>query len=139
MEAKDISVIIVPLISAGLSSFLTYSFAVKSKKQEDIRKYKEEKYSNLIILLQAFVGNTANANGKKDFLKENYKSWLYCSDEVTISINKMIALIRNKKTSNFSPLEGRNSVGKIVLEMRKDLNGKTKLTENDFEYIDVIE
>lgn len=136
MNVKEALLIILPIVSAIISSFLTYYFAIKAKKQEDIRKYKEEKYSNLIVLLQAFVGNTANANGKKDFFIENYKSWLYCSDAVTLAINNMIELVKGRKI--IDPQEGKKAVGKIILEMRKDLNGKTKLTENDFQYIDVI-
>lgn len=45
-------------------------------------RFKEEKYSNLLILLQGFVGETTSGETKKKFFEEQYKSWLYSSDNV---------------------------------------------------------
>ena len=59
MEIKDLLLILIPLVVAMLSSYLTYFFTIKSKRSEAILKFKEEKYSNLLILLQGFIGNTA--------------------------------------------------------------------------------
>ena len=46
------------LTSAIIGGFISYYFTSKSKKLEAILKFREEKYSNLLILLQGFVGNT---------------------------------------------------------------------------------
>jgi len=68
MEIKNIFLILIPIITALLSSYLTYYFAIKSKKNEAILKFKEEKYSNLLILLQGFIGKTTSGETKRKFL-----------------------------------------------------------------------
>lgn len=129
---------LLPILTAIISSYLTYYFAIKSKRDEAILKYKEEKYSNLLVLLQGFVGATANSKTKKEFFKEQYKSWLYSSDEVTEAINKMIQLIIESEGRNPNPEEGRKAVGNIIVAIRKDLLGKTKLDYSSFTYTDVV-
>ena len=139
METKDILLIIFPFISGVVSAWITYLFTIKSKKNEAMLKYKEEKYANLLTLLQGFVGRTASGGLKKKFLEEQYRSWLYSSDEVVVSINKMIELLIKEKGNKLSSEKGKEVVGNIVLQIRKDLLGKTKLESKDFTYTDVIE
>jgi len=129
---------ILPILTAIISSYLTYYFAIKSKRDEAILKYKEEKYSNLLVLLQGFVGATANSKTKKEFFEEQYKSWLYSSDEVTEAINKMIQLVIESDGKNPNPEEDRKAVGNIIVAIRKDLLGKTTLDYSSFRYTDVV-
>jgi len=138
MDIKLILLILIPLITAILSSYLTYYFTIRSKKTEAIQKFKDEKYSNLLILLQGFVGSTTSAETKKNFFEEQYKSWLYCSDGVARAINYMVQLVIEYEGKNPDPRKSKKAVGNIVLEMRKDLLGNTKLTYEDFRYTDVI-
>ena len=127
---------LVPVVTLVIGSTLTYHYSVKSKQGEAALKYKEEQYSKLLIKLQGFVGNTANQKTRKEFFDEQYKAWLYCSDEVVEAINHMVSLVRSGAPD---PLEGRKAVGNIVVAMRKDLYGKkTKLEFDAFEYIDVV-
>jgi len=139
MDIKTILLILIPIITAILGSYLTYYFAIKSKKSEAILKFKEEKYSNLLILLQGFVGKTTSGETKKKFFEEQYKSWLYSSDGVVKAINEMVQLVISSRGKEPDPEKGKRAVGNIVLEMRKDLSGKTNLKSEDFRYIDVIE
>jgi len=124
-----------PFLTALIGAYLTYYFTKKTRRDEAIIKYKEEKYSNLLILLQGFVGSTAHTETKKKFFEEQYKSWLYSSDEVVTSINYMVQLVIESK---MSPEEGKKAVGNIVLAMRKDLLGKTNLNFSSFVYTDVL-
>ena len=117
--------------------FLNILLGYKSKKNEVSLKSKEEHYSKLLIKLQGFVESTANSQTKKEFFEEQYKSWLYCSDEVVKSINAMVSLVINEYGKAPNPEEGRKAIGNIVLAMRKDLNEKTKLNYEDFRYTDV--
>ena len=55
------------------------------------------------------------------------------------AINKMINLVIISKSENPDKKDGRRIIGNIVLEMRKDLLGKTNLSATDFSYTDVIE
>ncbi len=137
-ETKNILLILIPIITAVISSYLTYYFTVKSKKTEAILKFKEEKYSNLLILLQGFVGRTTSGNTKRKFFEEQYKSWLYCSDKVVKATNEMVQLVIDSRGKEPDQEKGKKAIGNIVLEMRKDLLGKTELTSDDFRYTDVI-
>ena len=65
MDVKTILLILIPILTAILSSYLTYYFTSKAKKNEAILKYKEDKYSNLLVLLQGFIGLTASSETKK--------------------------------------------------------------------------
>ena len=89
METKDILLIILPIITG----ICTYMVTIKTKKSEVMQKFKEEKYSNLLIHLQGFVGNTTSADKKRMFFEEQYKSWLYSSDNVVKAINEMVELV----------------------------------------------
>ena len=50
----------------------------------------------------------------------------------------MVRLVIDSKGNTPDQQQGRKVVGNIVLAMRKDLNGKTKLKFSDFVYTDVI-
>lgn len=122
-----------------ISSYVTYFFSMKSKKQEAVLKFKEEKYSKLVVLLHGLQGNDSEEKQKmtKEFFEEQYKSWLYCSDDLVKAINKMKKLFDDKQSDEKKEQESDQKViGNIVLTMRKDLLGKTTLTEKDFKYTD---
>jgi len=139
MENSLITILLLPILTAVIGSYLTYYFTNKSKKSEAILRFKEEKYSNLLILLQGFVGKTTSGETKRKFFEEQYKSWLYSSDEVVQAINEMVKLVIDLRGKAPNPEKGRKAVGDIALKMRKDLLGKTKLDFKDFQYTDVIE
>lgn len=139
MENSLITILLLPILTAVLGSYLTYYFTNKSKKSEAILRFKEEKYSNLLILLQGFVGKTTSGETKRKFFEEQYKSWLYSSDEVVQAINEMVKLVIESRGKAPDLEKGRKAVGDIALKMRKDLLGKTKLDFKDFQYTDVIE
>lgn len=134
---NSIESVLMTVLAAIIGSYLTYFFTNKSKRIEAITKYKEEKYINLLIKLQGFVGNTANTKTKKEFFEEQYQSWLYCSDEVAKAINVMVQLAIDSKNKAPDAEEGRKAIGEIVLAMRRDLLGKTKLDYTAFRYTDV--
>ncbi|MFA5075592.1 MAG: hypothetical protein WC436_05845 [Candidatus Babeliales bacterium] len=139
MAIKDFLLILLPVISGIVGSYVTYYLTMKSKKSEAIFRYKEEKYSNLFVLLKGFVGKTASGDLKRKFFDEQYKSWLYCSDDVVKAINNMVRLVIDSKGQAPDSQRGRKAVGEIVRAMRKDLLGKTKLQFDDFVYTDVID
>jgi hypothetical protein len=131
--------LLISLIAGVVGSYLTYYFTNKSKRNEAIIKYKEEKYSKLLLKLQGFVGTTAKGQTKREFFEEQYQSWLYCSDEVVLAMNHLVNLVIENRGKTPNPDEGRKAVGNIVLAMRKDLLGKTNLDYKAFSYTDVLE
>jgi hypothetical protein len=139
METNDILLLVLPFVSGVVSAWVTYFFTVKTQKNAAILKFKEEKYANLIVLLKGFVGNTASSKLKKEFFDEQYRSWLYSSDEVVTAINKLTGLLMLESGSKPAKYDGDKVVGDIIFYMRKDLLGKTKLTYKDFHYTDVID
>ncbi len=138
MSSKDVLLLILPVLTAIVGSYLTYYFTNKSKRNEAILKFKEEKYGNMLVLLKGFVGNTASAEPKRKFFEEQYRSWLYCSDDVVEAINNMVELVIQSRGSTPNPEKGREVVGNIVVAMRKDLLGSTRLKASDFRYTDVL-
>lgn len=138
MDTQTTLLILLPIVTAILSSYLTFYFAMRSKRTEAMIKFKEEKYSNLVVALQGFIGTTASADIKRKFFEEQYKSWLYSSDDVVKSINELIRFFTEEGGQSHDPEKGRKMIGRIILEMRKDLIGKTELTYIDFRYTDVV-
>lgn len=139
MQIKDILLLILPFISGVISAWVTYFFTIRAKKDEAMLNFKEEKYSNLLVLLKGFVGRTASADLKKKFFDEQYRSWLYSSDDVVKAINRLTGLLILERGKKPNKQDGDKVVGDIILSMRKDLLGKTNLTHKDFHYTDVIE
>ena len=139
MTKTNLLLIFLPIIAGLISSYFTYYLTMKSKKIETMLKFKEEKYANLLVLLQGFVGVTVSGVTKRNFFEEQYKSWLYCSDEVVKAINEMVHLLETERGGKPDANKGREVVGSIVLAMRRDLFGKTRLKYDDFRYMDVIE
>jgi hypothetical protein len=139
MHLESIFPILLPILTAVGSSYLTYFFTSRSKREESVAKFKEEKYTKLLLKMQGFVGKTASGKSKKEFFEEQYQSWLYCSDDVVEAINNMVRLVIDSKGKDPKPEAGRAAIGNIVLAMRKDLFGKTKLDYRSFQYTDVID
>lgn len=139
MNIKDLLLLILPFISGVVSAWITYFFTIRVKKSEFIHKYKEEKYSNLIVLLKAFLGDTATGELKRKFFDEEYRSWLYSSDDVVKHINILVSHLSINGSKESKKANGGKMLGNIVLSMRKDLLGKTKLTYKDFHFTNVID
>ena len=137
MNIKDLLLIVLPIITGVGGSYLTYYLTLKSKRDEAILKFKEEKYGNLLILLQGFVGLTAKPDTKRLFFAEQYKSWLYSSDDVVKAINDMVNEVIITQVDRKAA--DQDAIGRIVLAMRKDMLGKTKLSPKDFRYTNVVD
>jgi len=138
MDIKDILLITLPILSAIIGSYLTYFLTNKSKQQEAIIRFKEEKYTNLIISLQGFLGKTASTEIQRKFFEEKYKSWLYSSDDVIRSVNNLVDFFVKQPSINIDSTTD-ELIGKIILSMRKDLLHQTKLKSKDFRYNDIVE
>ncbi len=130
---------LVPVASAALGAWLAYMFTSRSKRDESIMRFKEEKYARLLAKLQGFVGTTASAELKREFFVEQYQSWLYASDDVVRAINAMVEQVKRDYHADVKPDPevGHKLVGEVVLSMRRDLLGKTDLGYDAFSYTDV--
>ena len=129
MDIKTILLILIPIIIAIISSYLTYYFTNKSKKSESILRFKEEKYSNLLILLQGFVGKTTSGETKKKFFEEQYKSWLYSSDGVIRAINDMVKLVIESKGKEPDHEKGKKAMYDQFINL---LTGEDQTIDNTY-------
>lgn len=127
------------IATAALSAWLTYRFAVRTKASEAATRFKEEKYARLLVGLQGFVGVTRSGDLKRQFFEQQYQSWLYASDEVVQAVNDLVTMVRDSKGGAPEPRAGRKAIGGLVLAMRRDLLGKTRLDWSAFQYTDVNE
>jgi hypothetical protein len=134
---KELLITVVPLGSVVLGAVLGYIFTSRAKRDESIVRFKEEKYARLLLKLQGFIGITTSAQLKREFFEEEYQAWLYASDEVIESLNALVNLVKESQGSVPDPDVGRKAIGNVVLSMRRDLLGKTKLGFASFQYTDV--
>jgi len=138
LDSKTVLLLLLPVLSAMLGSYLTYYFAVKSRRDEAILRFKEEKYSALLVLLQGFIGLTTSSDLKRKFFEEQYRSWIYSSDSVVKAVNAMVQLVIDAHGNKPDPTASQHAIGAIVLAMRRDLLGHTHLSPMDFKYTDVL-
>lgn len=131
------SIVLVSLVSASLSSWLTFRFTSWAKRDESIIRFKEEKYAKRLVKLQGFVGTTASTQLKREFFEEQYQSWLYASDDVVLQINALVRLVQENQNTPSDPEVNLKTVGDVVLAMRRDLLKKTNLDYKAFRYTDV--
>jgi len=122
-----------------VGALLAFVFTSRARRDESILRFKEEKYAKLLIKLQGFVGVTTSGQLKREFFEEQYQSWLYASDEVVQSVNALVSLVIEAKGSMPDPEAGRRAVGNVVLAMRRDLLGGTRLDYSAFRYTDVYD
>jgi hypothetical protein len=135
---KEWLIALIPLVSAAVGAMLAYLFTSRAKRDESIIRFKEEKYTNLLIKLQGFVGKTASAQLKREFFEEQYQSWLYASDDVVRAVNQLIQLVIDGQGRAPDQDAGRRAVGEVVLAMRRDLLKSTRLSHSAFRYTDLL-
>jgi hypothetical protein len=69
---KEWLIALVPLGSAALGASLAFLFTSRTKREESILRFKEEKYAKLLVKLQGFVGATTSGQLKREFFEEQY-------------------------------------------------------------------
>jgi hypothetical protein len=127
-------------VSLVLSGYVTYSFALRKIRDEAARKFREEKYEKMLENVAGFY----NTGGRvkfdpmmvEKFLCEARKIYLYASDDVCRSVKDFADNV-SKMTS-----DGGDNVHEMykamILCMRKDLMGKTRLQVSDVEFYRTI-
>lgn len=127
--------LITALIVSLILARVTYYSTIEGQKHEAMMKFREDKYSNLLVYLQGFMTNNDSAEVRKKFFEEQYKSWLYCSDDVVRAVNDFENLLNPQMVhSKGFQTKAKIAVANIVLAMRRDLLEKTNLKSTDFEY-----
>jgi len=93
----------------------------------------------LIESLKGFYVNTNNKDSKSDFLLQLNYCWMYCPDNIILNAYSFLEMVSVNESKNYKDSDRENAVGKLILEIRKDLtrNKKlnTKLKPNDFKLL----
>ncbi|MEQ9168889.1 MAG: hypothetical protein RLO12_21705 [Fulvivirga sp.] len=139
MIDKNILLVLLPILAGLLGSYLTYYWTLRSKRIEAIQKFKEEKYSNLILHLQGFTGSNATTEKKLAFFEEQYKSWLYASDDVVLAMKDMIDYLLKTQFDPKYQEEQRDVIAEVIVAIRKDMLKKSKLSKKDFRFTSVMD
>lgn len=135
---------ILPTLLVVTTGLITWFLKDKSEKLKLQReKLIEEKRTNYEKILEPIIRTFAGAKNKNelvkaikqvqsfDYKKTSFQLMLFGSDEVVNAYNDYFQyLYKNDNEKN--PVEMLNALGRIVLEIRKDLgNDKTALNEFD--------
>ena len=115
---KWVSVIAV-VASAVLGLFI-WLVQKNRERREEIKRRKQALYESLLISVTEL--HTANA---APLFVESQLAWLYASDDVLLLLHSLFVSIRDKK----SEAELQQLLGKLLLEMRGDVLGKTAISD----------
>ena len=121
-------------IIIGMTPFvaviLTWGLNEWNKRREERRKNKEERYTTFLATSNGFYTSTENTSLlKNEFIKELRLAWLYCPDDV---IKKGNAFIQTVQTGRpHSDFEKERAFFEFVIVLRKEIYGKTELTQDD--------
>ncbi len=135
---------ILPTFLVVITGLLTWFLKDKSEKLKFQReKLIEEKRNNYEKILEPIIRIFAGITNKNEMAKANkqiqsyeykkssFQLMLFGSDNVVIAYNNFFQHLY-KNESNQNPTESLKKLGKVILEIRKDLgNDKTILKEFD--------
>ena len=136
---------ILPTVLVVLTGLITWFLKDKSEKLKFQReKLIEEKRGNYEKILEPIIRLFASTNGNEremqkamrqvmsfDYKKTAFQLMLFGSDEVVNSYNQFFQYLY-KNEDDLNPFETLKLLGKVILEIRKDLgNDKTTLKEYD--------
>ena len=106
----------------------------------DLRKWKEERYKELLFNLQGFYDNSRDAMREEAFIATYRECWLFASDSVIRSLHSVLESLKAESTD--SNEERKEKVGNCVMAMRRDLfkrtylrQEKTDLEGKDFKHV----
>jgi hypothetical protein len=135
---------LLPTILVVVAGFVTWFLKDKSEKLKLQReKLIEEKRNNYEKILEPIIRTFAGANNKNElakaikqvqsfeYKKTAFQLMLFGSDSVVNAYNDYFQYLYQVESEK-NPIEMLNALGKVVLEIRKDLgNDKTALQEYD--------
>jgi hypothetical protein len=103
-----------------------------SKRRETARARREERYFELVSDLAAFYDSSSpDLAGRDRFVREARLAWLYCPDNVVRALNEFLQAVQGR---DGGPVERSRAARQLVLRIRKELLGRTSLTEKEVEF-----
>lgn len=143
--------IVLPLVIA----IVAWALNMRGRLNWEKQKRKEERYRGILEVIHGFYsgsGSTVDEQTFESFMKEWRLAWVYCPDEVILAGNRFLQSVVNfsntkllqAETSDDEELSrlvemaagenrsARELLAQFVLEIRRDIQRKTKLTTQDY-------
>ena len=94
---------------------------------------KEERYLGFLDSLTGFYTGSASSETKTEFLRQLRLAWLYCPDKVIRLGNQFLDTVKVKEAKSTDE-EKETALGNLLLELRRDMFGKTKTSLKAADY-----
>jgi len=101
-----------------------------SRQARDRQKHKERRYESMVQALESFYTDSSGENRGR-FLAESELAWLYCGDDVIRATNRFLDAV---EVGAQPSTDNERLVGQLMVEIRRDFLGKTRLTAGDFKH-----
>ncbi len=124
--------IVAPITAGFLGFFIKWILDRLNNKETREFERKEERYKKLMLLsIQLYREKNSSklTKIKSELMQEYDYSWLYASDNV---IKKYGVFIDSLRTKNIDSEKSMSFLAEAIIQMRKDLGNKTKLTKNNW-------
>jgi len=123
---------------AFVGGVVTWRLNERSKRLLDERKWKEERYAELIRALKGFYLYSSDTKLRETFLTQLNLCWMYCPDEVIRAAYDFLSTVSTEGTHTDEEKEG--AAGRLMVAIREDLVSrkrlkKTELRPNDFRHL----
>jgi len=137
--AKGSLASMLPLLTAVIPAAVAYYLSRKKELELKISEEKRTRYEKLILHVKKgfFDPNITDAEKikhKDEYYEQSYVVWLYASDEVVRGLNnfaRAFAAFSTDPTPQNNET-AQKSLGKVVVSMRKDIQGATDLSSDEF-------
>ncbi|GAG57176.1 unnamed protein product [marine sediment metagenome] len=134
-----LELIIVVLSSSLLGSILGPQLTqwYKTQSGKDVSKYykKEKCFFTIVTDIGGFRSERSEPAKKENIYKSYRQLWLYASDETIRKINEFFFSMGAKRLSYDELTKSSKGHCELILQIRKDFYGETKLKPEDYQIV----
>ena len=120
-----------PFVGGLITAVIMWRLNQHAKLAWESRLRKEDRYLGFLNSLKGFYVSSASPEAKRTFLSEWQLAWLYCPDNVMRRANEFLDAVKVKQVKS-TDQEKEAALAAFVLELRRDLLGKTSLSAADY-------
>lgn len=107
-------------LASTMGGFVIWIIQKNKERRDQIRQRKQAVYESLLTAVTELYSSNA-----APLFVESQLAWLYASDNALKLLNSLFVSIRDKK----SEAELQDLLGRLLLEMRRDVFDKTAISE----------
>jgi hypothetical protein len=108
------------VVVSGVVGLVVWLVQKDRERKDQIRRRKQALYESLLTSVTELYSSNA-----APLFVESQLAWLYASDNALELLNSLFVSIRDKKSES----ELQELLGKLLLEMRRDVFDKTRISE----------